>query len=69
VTDEFTAVEERALRESLSTDHSPECPRCGRPMDLMDIPPRPEVAYVRVRAILQCGTCHLKCVVDGTRGP
>lgn len=69
MTKAFSAEEERALQESLSLDHPPECPRCGGPMNLTDVPPRSEVAYVRSRVLLHCRRCHLKCVVDQARGP
>ena len=64
MTDFFTPEEERNLQLELAGGSTPLCPRCGSPMGTPPVPPKPEVAYVRTRAILQCRPCNLKCVVD-----
>jgi len=60
----FTAEEEESLRDAVVRGESPRCPRCGGLLDRTPIPPRPDVAYVRDRVLLQCVSCGLKTVVD-----
>ena len=62
--DMFTLEEEELLSRELARGRVPLCPRCGCHMETTSVPPRPEVGYVRTRAILQCGPCGLRCVVD-----
>ena len=64
MTHSFTPEEERTLQLELADGSTPLCPRCGTPLGITPIPPKPEVAYVRTRAILQCRSCNLRCVVD-----
>lgn len=60
----LTREEERKLQRALAAGEGPRCPRCGHLMDITDIPPRPEVSYVRHRALVQCPHCKLKGAVD-----
>ena len=60
----LTRKEERELQQILATGREPHCPRCGHIMDVTEIPPRPQVSYVRHRAILHCPNCKLKGAVD-----
>jgi len=60
----LTREEERALQRALAKDEVPHCPRCGHLMDITNIPPRPEVSYVRHRAVLHCPHCKLKGALD-----
>jgi hypothetical protein len=62
--DNFTADEERSLRETLIRGETPSCPRCRGALELTPILPGKEVAYVRDRVLIQCGACRLKGVVD-----
>ncbi|MGW8265451.1 MAG: hypothetical protein ACWGSQ_03735 [Longimicrobiales bacterium] len=62
--DNFTVAEERSLRRAILREGDPPCPRCGGRLDLTRVPPRPEVAYVRDRVLIQCSSCKLKGVVD-----
>jgi hypothetical protein len=64
VRDNFTADEERSLREALIRGETPSCPRCRGALELTTILPAREVAYVRDRVLIQCGFCGLKGVVD-----
>lgn len=62
--DNFTVDEERSLLQMFRRKETPSCPRCGGGLDLTHIPPKPEVAYVRDRVLIQCSHCRLKGVVD-----
>ena len=62
--DMFTLEEEKLLSRELARGRVPLCPRCGCRMETTTVLPNPEVPYVRIRAILQCGPCGLRCVVD-----
>jgi hypothetical protein len=64
MTASYSATEEEALRREVADGQSPICPRCGEIMIRTLIPPRPDVAYVRTRSLLQCTPCDLRCVVD-----
>jgi hypothetical protein len=64
VKDNFTIEEEQRLREALIRGETPVCPRCRGALELTPILPTPDVAYVRNRVLMQCGTCGLKGVVD-----
>jgi hypothetical protein len=61
----FSAEEERGLRERVASGCVLLCPRCKVPMSSSVIPPRDDVSYVRTRTLLQCAACDLRCVVDG----
>jgi hypothetical protein len=58
-----TPREERTLQEQLKSG-TVECPRCGSLLTITPVQPRPDVAYVRDRAVLSCSECHFKAVVD-----
>lgn len=60
----FSAEEERQLGEQLAQDSQPSCPRCEGVLNLTPVGPRPDVAYVRNRLLIQCSACKLKGVVD-----
>ncbi|MFO8173786.1 MAG: hypothetical protein R6T96_05840 [Longimicrobiales bacterium] len=60
----LTSDEERLLRAALRRGDAPLCPRCGQVMDVTEVKPRQEVAYVRRRAVLQCPRCGARGVVD-----
>ena len=60
----FSADERRQLWEKLGQGSQPCCPRCGGALDLTPVGPRPDVAYVRNRLLIQCSDCKLKAVVD-----
>ena len=56
--------EEEKLREALESGDNPECPRCGSRLASCPVPPRADVAYVRNRILLQCGSCGFKIAID-----
>lgn len=60
----YTAGEEKRLRDAVARGEIPRCPRCGGLLEQAPIPPRRDVAYVRDRVVLQCVSCGRKAVVD-----
>lgn len=60
----FRAEEATRLLEALARAESPLCPRCGGAMERTDLPPRPDVPYVRRRILLLCGSCRASTVLD-----
>ena len=62
--DNFSAEEERQLWEQLAEGGQPSCPRCNGALEITPVGPRPDVAYVRNRLLLQCSACRLKGVLD-----
>ncbi|MEK9505356.1 hypothetical protein [Gaopeijia maritima] len=60
----YSRDEERALRRAVTEGRDPDCPRCGAVMDRREVPPRPDVAYVRKRRWLRCARCGGSLVVD-----
>jgi hypothetical protein len=56
--------EEEKVKNVLRNGHQPECPRCGTPLQITPVPPRPDVSYVRDRVLLTCGPCDLTVAVD-----
>ncbi len=41
-----------------------ECLRCGSTLRLTPVPPRPDLSYVRSRAVVACGECGFKTAAD-----
>jgi len=65
----YTRAEEALIREGiLGPQGVPLCPRCGGGLDRRDIPPRPDVAYVRTRLLIVCNGCGRSVVLDRHRG-
>ena len=60
----FHPEEEKGLRGQLEKDETLLCPRCGSPLRVTPVIPSPEVAYVRTRAIVECGACGRRAVLD-----
>jgi transcription elongation factor Elf1 len=56
--------EEEALRKRLNEGSPLDCPRCGTLLRMTPVPPRSDVSYVRNRALLTCGSCGLRIVLD-----
>lgn len=63
----FTADEEKDLRESLRTGIPPECPRCKSGLEVHDVEPRKGVPYVRRRVWLVCSHCKRSVVVNRSK--
>lgn len=63
----YTPEEEGRIVEALRSGDPPDCPRCGDRLEPRDVPPRPEVAYVRDRLWLACPGCRRGFVVDRRR--
>ena len=62
--DGYTPKEERALKEGLREASAPNCPRCGAPTEITNLPSPREVSYVRTRVYVYCPSCRLRLVVD-----
>ena len=62
----YTPEERHALERSVARGGRA-CPRCGAALEVRDVPPRPEVAYVRDRVWLLCGGCGGSAVLDRRR--
>jgi hypothetical protein len=61
----YTRAEETAIREGIqSLLETPRCPRCGGGLDRREVPPRPDVAYVRNRLLIVCNGCGRSVVLD-----
>jgi ribosomal protein S27AE len=58
---------ERHTLERAAAQGRLECPRCGAHLEMRDVPPRSEVAYVRDRVWLLCGPCGASTVLDRRR--
>jgi transcription elongation factor Elf1 len=63
MTKDSSSREEGSLREQLKQGTA-NCPRCGATLEITPVQPRPDVAYVRNRALLSCLRCDFKAVVD-----
>ncbi len=59
----LTPAEEKAIKEAL-TGGVASCPRCGARLRTTPISPRPDTAYVRKRALLECDGCGLRAALD-----
>jgi ribosomal protein S27AE len=62
----YTPAERHALERGVALGNLG-CPRCGSPLEMRDVPPRSEVAYVRDRVWLTCGPCGASAVLDRRR--
>ena len=62
----YTTAERHALEHTLAHGGRA-CPRCAGALELRDVPPRPEVSYVRDRVWLVCGGCGASAVIDRRR--
>lgn len=62
--DPFTEEERRALGASLRSGAPLECPRCGAALDRREVPPRPDISYVRDRVWVTCTSCRRTGVLD-----
>ena len=62
----FTAEERRFLERSLA-DGRGVCPRCGSLLERREVPPRPDVSYVRDRVWLLCAGCGATGVLERGR--
>lgn len=63
----YTRDEEEGLIRALRAGRPAVCPRCDLHLVRRDVPPRPEVAYVRHRLWLSCPGCGRSFVVDRRR--
>lgn len=65
MSDGFTSEEKGVLARLLAAgEESPPCPRCGTPLERRNVPPRPEVSYVRHRIWLLCAGCGAEGVLE-----
>jgi hypothetical protein len=62
----YTTAERHALERSVGMGRL-ECPRCRGVLEVRDVPPRPEVSYVRDRVWLLCAGCGAASVLDRRR--
>jgi hypothetical protein len=62
----YTPQERHVLERALARGERA-CPRCAGALELRDVPPRAEVAYVRDRVWLTCGACGASTVIDRRR--
>lgn len=60
----YSAEEQRAILRALRERRPSVCPSCGQPLTPTAVPPKPEVAYVRDRIWILCGSCGRSLVVD-----
>ena len=60
----LTRAEEHQLTETLSAAEPLRCPRCGTPLEVGEVPQRPDVAYVRRRVVVTCGGCGVHGSLD-----
>ncbi len=67
--EKFEPHEVAQIRAALSTGSEPSCPRCERHFDRTDVPPRPDVPYVRDRIWLICAACGAGLVMDRPKAP
>ena len=65
----FEPHEVESIHAALTGGSDLSCPRCGGLFDRTDIPPRPDVPYVRDRLWLICATCGTGLVVDRPQVP
>lgn len=66
--DAFSHDECHALARAVDEGLVPSCPRCAVPLDRRDVPPRPDVSYVRDRVWVICPSCHRTAVLDRREG-
>jgi len=65
ITGGFTEEERRRIAALVGGgERAPPCPRCGRPLQLREIPPRADLPYVRSRLWLLCDRCEATAVFD-----
>ncbi|MDX1566575.1 MAG: hypothetical protein R3223_02170 [Longimicrobiales bacterium] len=65
MTEPFSDREMEALkRAARCSTGSIDCPHCGAPLDQREVPPRPDVSYVRERIWLLCGNCDRSAIID-----
>ncbi len=64
VRESFTADELERLRGLVGGSEPFACPRCGRTLDTRRVAPRTDVAYVRDRLWMTCGSCEATGVID-----
>jgi ribosomal protein S27AE len=66
---QFTAEEQRAIREAYATGTTPECPRCGVAMTARPIGGGSfGLGYARRREWLICPRCRRSAIFDVKRG-
>lgn len=61
---QYGAAERRALEAAVARGEPLACPACGAALARREVPPRPEVPYVRRRVWLICPSCHRSAAVD-----
>ena len=64
LSDGYTRAERESIAAAARLAQSLRCPRCDAPLKQSDVPPTPEVAYVRKRALLVCTSCHRSAAID-----
>jgi len=64
VAQRYTEEQRRGLARAVQVGERPPCPACGAVLDRRDVPPRPDVSYVRDRVWLSCAACQRTVVVD-----
>ena len=68
MTTPYTREQEAELRSAVRVGDDPLCPTCRLRMEVQNIEARSDVAYVRSRRWLRCGSCRRSLVVDLPRG-
>jgi len=66
---QYSAAEQRAIRERYAAGGLPACPRCGATMNVRPIGGGSfGLGYARRREWLICPTCHRSAIFDVKRG-
>jgi uncharacterized protein with PIN domain len=65
----YSPAQRRTLAEAIERGETPPCPACGAALARHDIEAKPELAYVRRRALLICPGCRRSATVELPRGP
>ena len=60
----FDDAQRRALHHAWMDGETLLCPVCALLLDQREVPPRPDVSYVRDRLWLSCPECHRTAVLD-----
>ena len=64
---DYTREEADRILKAVRSDVPVVCPCCGRLLELREIPPSNQVAYVRRRLWFHCAMCRRGIVVDRPR--
>ena len=60
----YAAEHRRVLTAALRSGAPLECPVCGAAVQIMRLPPAPDIAYVRNRVRVRCTGCRRTATLD-----